>query len=232
MARSRHLLVFLFFAGVLASYGLVESSLFSLTEVEVLGAETLDPNLLRQMSGLYAGENLLAVDLGQVEARLRAEPRLAAVRAERAWPDRIVLRVRERRPVALVAWEGAWLAADPGGVLFPADPGWVGRLPILTGIDPGEGRPGSVLPEPGPRLLGLLSGPAAPIFQRISELHLGEDGEILLFLRDPARVRLGDLASAPARFPVLLAVLRDLDARGSLAEEIDVRFDSPVIRPR
>ncbi|BAS27703.1 cell division protein FtsQ/DivIB [Limnochorda pilosa] len=231
-SRSTYLLVFLFFAAVLASYSLVESSLFTLTEVEVRGAETLDPERIRQMSGLVPGESLFTLDLGAVEERLREEPRVASVRARRRWPDGVILSVVERRPLALLSNEGTWLAVDPSAVLFPADPGWKGALPILTGVDAGTGAPGSALGEQGRRLLGLLSGPAAPISQRASELHLDEQGEVILYLRDPVRVQLGRLDLAPSRLPVLLAVLRDLDARGARPTEIDLRFDSPVIRSR
>lgn len=43
---------------MLASYSLLESNLFTLTVVEVEGAESLDPDAIRQMSGLMPGESL------------------------------------------------------------------------------------------------------------------------------------------------------------------------------
>lgn len=225
-------MVFLFFAAVLASYSLLESSLFTLTEVEVQGAETLDPDLIRQMSGLVPGESLLTLDLGAVEERLSKEVRIAQVEVVRRWPHGVRIRISERRPVALLAVEASWLAVDPAGVLFPPDPAWIGRLPTLTGIEPGSGSPGARLDEPAPQLLALLTGPGLAIFQRISELHLAEDGTVDLYLQDPTRVRLGPLDGASSKFPVLLAVLNDLDARNAQASEIDLRLGAPVIRPR
>lgn len=225
-------MVLLFFTAVLASYSLLESSLFTLTEVEVQGAETVDPDRIRQMTGLVPGESLLTLDLGAVEERLLREVRLAQVEVTRRWPHGVRVRVTERRPVALLPVGEGWLAVDPAGVLFPADPSWTGRLPTLTGVDPGSGLPGIQLDEPAPQLLALLTGPGIALFQRISELHLAEDGTVDLYLQDPTRVRLGPLEAAPSKFPILLAVLQDLDARGSQASEIDLRLEAPVIRPR
>ncbi|HEY8532168.1 MAG TPA: FtsQ-type POTRA domain-containing protein [Limnochorda sp.] len=225
-------MVFLFFAAVLASSSLLQSSLFTLTDVEVVGAETIDPDLIRQMSGLVPGESLLTLDPKAVEERILREVRLADVEVTRRWPHGVRVRVTERRPVALLPMDSGWLAVDADGVLFPADPSWSGRLPTLTGIDPGSGLPGTRLDEPAPQLLALLTGPGLALFQRISELHLAEDGTVDLYLQDPVRVRLGPLDAAADKFPVLLAVLKDLDARGAKAGEIDLRLGSPVIRPR
>src|SRR5690606_9395774 len=226
------LLVFLFFAAVLASYSLLESNLFTLTVVEVEGAESLDPDAIRQMSGLMPGESLLSLDLDAVATRLAQDARLAQVQVTRRWPHTVRIRITERRPVALVAVGEGWLAVDRGGILFPADPDWVGRLPVLTGVDPGEGLPGSPLDEPVPELLALLTGSGLALFPRLAEIHLAEDGAVDLVLRDPVRVRLGPLATAPAKLPILKAILDDLSARGAQASEIDLRLEAPVIRSR
>ncbi|MBO2518774.1 MAG: hypothetical protein CW349_03605 [Firmicutes bacterium] len=225
-------MVFLFFAAVLASYSLLESNLFTLTVVEVEGAESLDPDAIRQMSGLMPGESLLSLDLDAVATRLAQDARLAQVQVTRRWPHTVRIRITERRPVALVAVGEGWLAVDRGGILFPADPDWVGRLPVLTGVDPGEGLPGSPLDEPVPELLALLTGSGLALFPRLAEIHLAEDGAVDLVLRDPVRVRLGPLATAPAKLPILKAILDDLSARGAQASEIDLRLEAPVIRSR
>lgn len=217
---------------MLASYSLLESNLFTLTVVEVEGAESLNPDAIRQMSGLMPGESLLSLDLDAVATRLAQDARLAQVQVTRRWPHTVRIRITERRPVALVAVGEGWLAVDRGGILFPADPDWVGRLPVLTGVDPGEGLPGSPLDEPVPELLALLTGSGLALFPRLAEIHLAEDGAVDLVLRDPVRVRLGPLATAPAKLPILKAILDDLSARGAQASEIDLRLEAPVIRSR
>ncbi len=178
------------------------------------------------------GESLLSLDLDAVATRLAQDARLAQVQVTRRWPHTVRIRITERRPVALVAVGEGWLAVDRGGILFPADPDWVGRLPVLTGVDPGEGLPGSPLDEPVPELLALLTGSGLALFPRLAEIHLAEDGAVDLVLRDPVRVRLGPLATAPAKLPILKAILDDLSARGAQASEIDLRLEAPVIRSR
>src|SRR5690606_8912254 len=85
---------------------------------------------------------------------------------------------------------------------------------------------------PVPELLALLTGSGLALFPRLAEIHLAEDGAVDLVLRDPVRVRLGPLATAPAKLPILKAILDDLSARGAQASEIDLRLEAPVIRSR
>jgi cell division septal protein FtsQ len=57
-------------------------------------------------TGLREGVNIFAVDLGKVEAALRAIPQVQDVRIERKLPDEIDIDIVARRPVAWVAAEG------------------------------------------------------------------------------------------------------------------------------
>lgn len=135
----------------------LHSPWLSLHEVEVVGAVRSDPAPLVAAAGVGEGAILIWVDTGAVARSVATDPWVADVRVERVWPDRLVVEVAEREPVAwmegtetwmLVATDGTVLetAAQPGGgrlrarLAFPdlapgerpADPTWAEIVAFAT----------------------------------------------------------------------------------------------------
>jgi cell division protein FtsQ len=93
---------------------------------------------LRAQAGVSAGMSVWDVDAAAVERRLRALPWVRSARVQRELPNRVVLRVREHRPAAILRVAGAdgglfYVAA--GGEVFAAVGAHDGRdLPYLSGL--------------------------------------------------------------------------------------------------
>lgn len=86
----------------------------------------------------YLEADFFELDLDELREAIAAEPWVAAVRVRRHWPDGVVVRVREHRPVAL--WgEEAVLAAD-GTSFVPAADERPAGLPRLSGPDGSQRR--------------------------------------------------------------------------------------------
>lgn len=111
---------------------------FALRHVDFLGARTLDRLELCRRAGLAEGTPLVDLDPEEAANLLATHPRIALVRAMRLPPDRLVISLTERVPVALEAQSG--LALDASGERFPPLSDEVARLPLLSG-DPRLGLP-------------------------------------------------------------------------------------------
>lgn len=83
--------------------------------ISVEGAATIPARQIIATSGVTVGTPLARVNGARVERALTSIPRIASVAVVRGWPDRITLRISERRPVAMVDS----LGVDPEGVRFP-----------------------------------------------------------------------------------------------------------------
>lgn len=94
------------------------SSVFAVAAVDVEGADLLSDEQVRQAADVLEGEPLARVDLEAVEARLRALAPVRSVRVTRAWPDRVLVRVVERRVVAAVRIGPTLRGVDMDGVVF------------------------------------------------------------------------------------------------------------------
>jgi hypothetical protein len=102
-----------------------------LRHVDVLGLRTLDGPALVRSIGLAEGTPLVDLDVDAVLARLAEHPRVARASGVRIPPDRLLLSVEERVPIALLA-PGAD-GIDAGGARFPLAPGEAEGLPQLSG---------------------------------------------------------------------------------------------------
>src|SRR5262249_58464603 len=128
------------------------------------------------------GGGIGGVGPGGVGARVAASPWVRAVTARRDLPSRVVIRVRQHRPAAIVA------LADPGGGLFYAvRPGrLVARvgaddstdLPYVTGLaDPTLAYGGTSVGLARALRLLRVARRATPEIGAVSEIHVyGERG--------------------------------------------------------
>lgn len=76
------------------------STIFDVREVDVQGAVYTDPELLQSVIDDLMGEPVLLVDTQQAEDRLESVPWVENARVSTSFPHRVVIDLRERRPVA------------------------------------------------------------------------------------------------------------------------------------
>jgi hypothetical protein len=179
---------------------------FQLREVEVLGLEALDSEALIASTDLRAGVPLLEVDLERVTQAIRDHPRIASCRGAHLPPDRLLLEIEERVPVAALA--GGAEGVDLAGERFPLVAGEAERLPRLRG-DPAAG-------------LALIAA-ARGAGTQLSEIEVLAGGDVRFRLAgETVWIRAG---ADPGR---ALADWRRLVQSGQLerfrAREVDLRF--------
>lgn len=177
------------------------SSWLSVQGVDVAGVETISEAEVRDAAGVEEGEPLATADLGAIEARVEA---LAAVRSadvSRRWPDRVLVRVEERVPVAVVEIAGSVRGMDATGVLFREYDRVPGDLPL---IEAGSGASGESLEE-GAKVIAALP---ADLAARVRRLEVETIDAIRLVLRDDRVVVWGSAAESDQKAAVLEGLLR------------------------
>lgn len=220
------------------------SALFAVTDVVVVGVDGPRADAVLAIADVRVGTNLLDVDLGTVERRVRALPWVKDVDVGRRPPSTVELAVAVRRPAAVVhVGDAAWVVDGDGVVLAGGAPA---GLPVVAA-------PNSVLPGVGVQVSDLAVRNALAVHaalpvglrarvdrydapsERGLRLHLvlsdDADGVWVAF---GAADRVGEKADVVA---ALLATARDQaarqgDATGLGIAELDVRApDNPVLIP-
>jgi cell division protein FtsQ len=206
---------------------------FHVAQVEVAGTRYLAPHEALAVSGIDAGANLFDDPTPWLEA-LRAHPLVAEAEVEREFPNRLVLRIVEVAPVALVATP-VLRPVDGRGRLLPIEPAAEDvDLPVIA-VESGAGEDGRLADPAALVLVEALDrlGRLAPgLLAQISAVAPLAGGDLRLLLREPAR---GE-ALLPADFTALRIeqlrlTLADLEAKRELprARRIDVRFRDQVV---
>lgn len=134
-------------------HAFLENEDFRLRAIDLNPNRAMDERRLVELTGIDLKGSLFAVDIGKMERTLEALPELVEARVERKLPGTLVVRVRERVPVAWLDCAahglrgrdaGGGMLIDPGRVVFPC----VERmreqaevLPVIVLGDPATPRP-------------------------------------------------------------------------------------------
>lgn len=217
---------------VAAAVSGTSSSAFSVRRVEVYGARALSEDQVRSSSGVRVGQPLVTVDPEAVRRRLQSVPQVEDARVEVVWPDRVVLRVTERRPVAaLRVGAQAYVPLDPKGVALArwADPG---GLVVISGLHLPWTRPGEAVPsEPARAVAAELARLAHGVRGGVRSVTVERSGDYAVRTASGLVVRVapGELERGLALAREVVAALR---ARGVEPAVVDLRFgERVVVRP-
>lgn len=174
---------------------------FAVREVVMRHRGRVAPDDLRSALQIREGASIWDVDAHAAAARLRARPWVRSADVRREFPDRVVVRVREYRPSAIVVVreeqsEPALFYVAANGRIFAPVGDTDGRdLPYITGLSRADldGREGFG-PQSVRRALGLLRlvTRESTVLGTISEINVDRTaGLTLLPIRPAVPIELG-----------------------------------------
>lgn len=208
--------------------GLQGIAFFQVTEFDFSGNDILSNEQLREASGVIRHRtSLIGLDLGEIEARLLANPWLAKAVVRRDFPSTLRISVVEHRPIALLqgGGEGGELAyIDGKGTSFlSARPGKDLDFPVITGLM--EITEPSLRKEAMAEVLLFLrriegNNPHLPA-ESVSEVHVRPDGTLVVYLVEyPFPIYFGNGNTSRKYFrlvEVLKALYKKEDGRERIA---------------
>jgi cell division septal protein FtsQ len=203
------------------------------TDVRVKGVRYLDAARVRRASGVVEGQDLLSLDLAAVRRRVQADPRVAKADVRHHGLRGIEIEVHERVP-ALVVTTGEPIEVDSTGVLLePLQRGVVADVPLLTGVRSSDLEPGTRIRSEemkrGLAWAAVLSDNALRLSGQVSELDVSESRTTRLVLMNGIRVVGPAWPVSLRQLSGLRATLLDLQRKGMMPGEVDVRIPNQVI---
>ena len=214
-------------------WGALRRHTFVIRNLEVDGLHYLEADRVLRIAGLATGQDLFRVDLARARQALLLEPRIADVRFERRWPRGLALHVQERSPVLLVEHGVPWEIDSAGVLLPPLADGVEADVPLVVGPRFENCRAGSrVRTTEVERALAwvrALSDRDLELSAQLSEVDVSDARSTGLTLLSGTRVLSATWPPDHRTLSALRVVLADLRQRGTLAQEVDMRFEGQII---
>jgi cell division protein FtsQ len=106
------------YLGWLAYTWVIRSKAFQIAGVDVAGVRHLSENELKNIAGVFTGQNIFRVNLEEAARSARANPWVKEVRIYRRLPNRVSMVVSERSPVAVLDTGSGQYLVDGEGVII------------------------------------------------------------------------------------------------------------------
>jgi len=204
--------------------------------VRIEGTRIVPSADIFHLAAVPMDQPLYDVRLAEVRDRVRRNPFVQDVAVHRDPPDRILIQIEERTPVAVVAADHMFYV-DAGGMLMPvirSEDAF--DLPVITGVEEVQScESGKQLTHPAIREAVLLVMAARQLhdglYRRISEVHVDASGDLLMYTADtgvPVVIGRGDITTKLEKFEAFWnAVVTNRGAQ-TLAS-VDLRFADQVV---
>ncbi len=209
-----------------AALAVLHSPVLSARHVVVEGPHSRTPTeAIIAAAGLAHDPPLIDIDAGRASASVTSLPWVAAAKVAVDWPDRVVVTVDQRTPVAVVAGPGGmWSEVDRSGRTLEVVSARPAGIVALAVHDPG----GVAAPAPvGKRMVseaapGLdVAATLPPAFSgQVTTVTVAVDGTVDLALNSGLTVVLGAATQLHAKYEDIAAIIAGAPLRG--AKEIDV----------
>jgi len=178
------------------------SRYLAVQSVQVTGTGLLSADDIRAAARVPDEQPLARVDLAAIERRVESLAPVADAEAVRQWPDRVLIDVTERKPIAVVDVGGRIRGMDADGVIFREYPRAPRNLPLVK-------TSGSISRETLHEAAQVVSALPPALSRRVEHLAVETVDQITLVLRDGRQVVWGSAEDSAAKAEVLVALLKE-----------------------
>ncbi|MGV8057162.1 MAG: cell division protein FtsQ/DivIB [Smithellaceae bacterium] len=187
---------------------------FAIKEVSVRGLKELTEKDILTLAALPPQKNLLAVNTDLLVKRVSANPWVKNIYVGRELPNRLVMEVRERNPVAMVKQGSDFYFMDNEGFIFKKlGKGDEVDLPILTGVNGQEKEKSKLLLSSLNLLKTIAASGRYNYLGAISEINIDDVFGLSLLTDSGLYLKLGT-GDYENKLKQLNTVMADLEKRG------------------
>jgi cell division protein FtsQ len=222
----------IFFILVLATlFILLRSSVFEVRNVLVQGNLYLGEEKIQTVADIERGVNIFAVKTAAAAANLEQVPMIKEAKVARSLPSSIVITVVERVPMGLVPTKNGFIEVDEEGVYLTGAAAGTPGLPVITGVQVDVSEPGQALgSERLTSALAVIKGLPAGSADNLSEIHVGDDGQITIYTTEGYQCRFGLPQEIKEKGIIFQQILLELRKQGAKIHYIDLSYTGqPVV---
>ena len=191
-------------------YVLLTSPTFAIRTLELRGDANVCEEIAEHLQ-LPRNTNYFLAPTRQLARQVASFPAVRAVRVARDFPNRLVVTLERREPVAVIREGDRALLVDAQGVIYTIRNEWAWGLPELVAphLTPRAVRESEARAEVA-KLLAVLEALGPNPQLGVTRLLLDRGEEVTAVLESGTEVRLGTPEQLPTKIELLAAVLRQI----------------------
>jgi len=216
---------------------LVHSKRFSINVREIHGLRHIPETQVLERLKVFEdrSKSLLALDIDALRKNLELLPWAKTIVVRRVWPDRLIIEVVEKVPIAFARQDQSTWLVDDEGMILETRPDQLARFdfPVILGME--SGFDADVISRNRRRIkmyrnfIDALDADAAGLSHDVSEIHLQDPENISVVLNEETvLVHLGS-EQFQDRFRRYLAMSRDIRQKYPALDSVDLRFQNQVV---
>jgi cell division protein FtsQ len=219
------LLSFLLFIGHQVYVHLLEDPFFQVQKVEIVGCQKIEKETLLSLTKMEEMPNLFTVRLVDIAKRLESHPWIEQVRLKKVFPNKILIQIEERKPLAIIQLEELYYIDQKGVIFSLIGDGDEYNYPFLTGLtrqvlekDSNEAKR---LITKALEFLKITNKERVPPLEKVSEIYMEKTYGIHCFTQtEGVEVRMG-WEHFEEKLKRLSLIWSDLQKRGFSVSSID-----------
>ncbi|MBP2644858.1 MAG: ftsQ [Firmicutes bacterium] len=219
---------------LLAAYLFINSSYFEVGTVIIEGNKFMPVEDVLRAAGVPEKVNIFRLNSTDIKNRLLRDLRVGEVEVFRRFPATIVIQLKERTPLALVASNYGFVELDKPGTVLAAQKNIKQlNIPVVTGVNLGNIYVGDTVKEESVlAVLEYLSALDEDTLNDLSEVNISASGELIAYTVQTATIRLGSKERLAEKAKLTKDILQDIGDRKAAVDYIDLQYASPYIKFR
>jgi cell division protein FtsQ len=221
-------------AGAAVYSWLGRSTLFSVRDVDMNSCAQVTRDEVAGMLAAGKGGTIWSLSAEAIGRRLLTHPWIREVRVRKVFPDRLVVRIEERRPVAMINLDALYYVDEEGDVFKRLSAYDSKNFPIITGFSRADlSARDAVALRNLRRTIDLLhQAESGVLSQNVSEIHFDPQEGFTLVTRDTGlALKIGTMEPREAMQRIEEA-LPKLSRLGKVRGAVDLKYAGRIfVRP-
>jgi len=210
---------------------------FKVRNIVVKGNNIVEEQILKELSGINIGDNLLKINIRNVSENILTCPYIEDIKVKRSLFGTIQIIVNERQSAGIIEYENKYVTIDKKGVVIEVVDSREGiSLPLVQGLNIKEAKPGKILELQEQRKIEAFNViinniSTIGLFDIINEVDINNILSIIIRTNNGINIKLGSTENIEYKLKVSKAIMENDVQKKGLKGTIDVSFNgNPVFK--
>lgn len=200
--------------------------------LKIVGSDKVTVQDVEVAGDISEPVNILRINTEKLKTQLSHDLRVEEAHVSYELPLTMVVRIVERKAIAVVPAQFGYLTLDKSGQVIKAEDAIEDTaVPIISGVKGGNILLGDMVhDEPIVKALEYLRALDDSTFNEIAEINVGDPNNLLAYTVSGIQIRLGDGTELKQKADLTSSMLNDLAKSRGNVQYIDVNPNSPFIK--